>query len=134
MLEGVRPALDRIYLLGLTMLIVTEGAQERIRLTAQHHKLDSIFSKILEAPKTERLFRRIRRLVGEHNVAIMIGDQLKSDIRPAKEAGVTTIYVPSRFKPKWELEDHQTCPDFQVESFNEIVAIVEKTANLCYPA
>lgn len=131
LLPGVRKSLEALQKLGLTILILTEGAHQRISHTARHHKLDGLFSRILEAPKTERLFRRVLRLTGNPRVAVMIGDQLKSDIRPAGLAGLTTIHIPGRFVPRWELDDRQTRPDFQIHAFSDVVGIVEKAITNC---
>jgi putative hydrolase of the HAD superfamily len=54
----------------------------------------------------------------------MVGDQLDRDIAPAKEAGLTTIYFPSGFKPKWMPLEAEVRPDFKIESFAEVPAIV----------
>ena len=54
----------------------------------------------------------------------MVGDQLERDIRPAKEAGLRTIYFPGGFKPKWEASSNNVHPDYQISSFAEVPAIV----------
>ena len=54
----------------------------------------------------------------------MIGDQLQRDIAPAKAAELTTIYVPGRFKPRWEPHEHVVGPSYSVQSFDQAVEII----------
>jgi putative hydrolase of the HAD superfamily len=54
----------------------------------------------------------------------MIGDQLDRDIRPAKEAGLRTIYFPGGFRPGWEVDEQSVRPDFRIDRFDAVPTIV----------
>src|SRR3546814_21011924 len=75
----------------------------------------SLLDRIIEAPKIPRIYQRALRLVGDASNAFMVGDQLQRDIRPAKEAGLRTIYFPGGFRPHWELKEQSVHPDFRVD-------------------
>src|SRR3546814_4127981 len=85
--------------------VITEGERDRVRRTARAHQLEGLFDRIIEAPKIPRIYQRALRLVGDASTAFMVGDQLQRDIRPAKEAGLRTIYFPGGFRPHWELKE-----------------------------
>src|SRR3546814_7324092 len=86
--------------------------------------LEGLFDRIIEAPKIPRIYQRALRLVGDASTAFMVGDQLQRDIRPAKEAGLRTIYFPGGFRPHWELKEQSVQPDFRVHRFDPLPAIV----------
>lgn len=56
--------------------------------------------------------------------AFMVRDQLRRDIEPAKAAGLVTIYVPSRFGPRWEPYELAVGPAYRVERFDQAVDII----------
>src|SRR3546814_12927607 len=97
---------------------------DRVRRTARAHQLEGLFDRIIEAPKIPRIYQRALRLVGDASTAFMVGDQLQRDIRPAKEAGLRTIYFPGGFRPHWELKEQSVQPDFRVDRFDAVPAIV----------
>src|SRR3546814_17121310 len=80
------------------IFVITEGERDRVRRTARAHQLEGLFDRIIEAPKIPRIYQRALRLVGDASTAFMVGDQLQRDIRPAKEAGLRTIYFPGGFR------------------------------------
>ncbi|POF32608.1 HAD family hydrolase [Roseibium marinum] len=123
---GVLEGLRRLQSSGRIIIVVTEAARGRTRRTAGIHCVDQYFDKIIEAPKHARLYRRVQRLVGQSSPGFMVGDQLERDIRPAKEAGLTTIFFPSGFKPLWEQTNGPIIPDYTVNSFSEAADIVIK--------
>lgn len=124
LLPGVREGLHRLHDSGVLILIVTEGAKGRVARTAGEHNLTGFFDRIVEAPKSERLFQRVQKLGRMRMPAFMVGDQLRRDIEPAKAAGLVTIYVPSRFRPGWEPDEVAVGPDYRVERFDQAVDII----------
>ena len=58
----------------------------------------------------------------------MIGDQLDRDIAPAKAAGLTTIFFPGGFRPKWQPAEGDVRPDYTVQDFNQAAAFVLDTS------
>jgi putative hydrolase of the HAD superfamily len=124
LLPGVRGGLNRLHDGGVLILIVTEGARERVAKTADAHGLTRFFDRIVEGPKSERLFQRVQKLGRVRVPAFMIGDQLRRDIQPAKAAGLVTIYVPSRFRPQWEPDELAVGPDYRVVRFDQAADII----------
>jgi putative hydrolase of the HAD superfamily len=124
LLPGVQTGLARLHEHGALIFIVTEAAKARVWKTASEHRLTEWFDRIIESPKSTRLFERIQKLSGVTKPAFMIGDQLQRDISSAKAAGLITIYVPGRFRPRWEPDEAIVGPAFRATSFDEAVDIV----------
>jgi putative hydrolase of the HAD superfamily len=124
LLPGVREGLRRMFDAGVQILVVTEGARRRVSKTVQQHDLTKLIDRIIEAPKSERLFRRVQKLRQVCLPAFMIGDQLGRDIEPAKAAGLVTIYAPSHFRPQWEPDEIAVRPDYRVDRFDQAADII----------
>jgi putative hydrolase of the HAD superfamily len=124
LLPGVYEGLHRLHDGGVLILVVTEGARGRVARTADQHGLSRVFERIVEARKSERLFQRVQKLGRVRAPAFMVGDQLRRDIEPAKAAGLVTIYVPSRFRPRWEPDEVLVGPAYRVERFDQAVDII----------
>lgn len=121
---GVVEGLDRLLEAGCSVLIVTESAEAKALATAQKLGLNGHFTRIIEGKKRPELYERIVRLTHGPIHAFMVGDQLDRDIAPAKVAGLTTIYFPGGFKPKWMPDEAKVKPDFRIASFAEVPGIV----------
>jgi putative hydrolase of the HAD superfamily len=124
LLPGVEAGVKRLRASRAIILVLTEGNRGRILRTASEYGLLASFDRVIESPKTARLYERVLRLTGRSKRSFMIGDQLRRDIAPAKAAGLTTIYVPSRFRPRWEPDEEAVAPSFSVERFDQAVEIV----------
>lgn len=124
LLPGVRDGLMRLHAAGMLILVLTEGARLRALRSAEAHNLTGVFDRIVEAPKTVRLFERVLKLARTLRPGFMIGDQLQRDIAPAKAAGLVTIYVPGRFRPRWEPDETLVGPTFRAERFDEAVDLI----------
>jgi ribonucleotide monophosphatase NagD (HAD superfamily) len=112
----------------------SEGHPERLEQTIAGHAMGQIgyFNEIVMEKKDAQSFKRVgalgRRYLPEaatRQVAtVVIGDSLQRDIRYAKEAGFTTIYIPSQFQgleiPQSDMEQ----PDFQIESLLELPSVL----------
>lgn len=120
---GVLRGLERLNTAGFRIFILTEGQRDRIERTLVGHGLDRFGANILEAKKQAGLFQRVSRLEGADS-ACMIGDQLDRDIVPAKAAGLTTIYFPGGFSPKWTPHEREVAPDYKVASLDEAADII----------
>lgn len=122
--DGVREGLVRLQTSGTLTLVITEAARARVASMARQLDIADTFSRIVEGQKRPDLYRRVLRLLPPQTKAFMIGDQLDRDIAPAKAAGLTTIYFPGGFLPRWTPDEAKVGPDFQVKSFLEAVEIV----------
>ncbi|PWE53646.1 hypothetical protein DEM27_24155 [Metarhizobium album] len=117
LLPGVVTGLRDLSVAGATTVVLTEGSRKRVMRTIDHHGLGGFIDRIFEAPKTLRMFERVKSLAGSGQTIYMIGDQLTRDIRPASEAGLKTIYIPGAFQPKWEQQAGNVAT-FQAETFD----------------
>lgn len=123
-LPGVQEGLQRLHACGATILVLSEGSRARVLRTATELGIAPIIGRIIESPKHERLYLRVLKLVGYPDRTFMIGDQLQRDILPAKTAGLTTIYVPSRFRPRWEPSEAIVRPSYRVDRFDQAADII----------
>ncbi|MGW9946522.1 putative hydrolase of the HAD superfamily [Rhizobium leguminosarum] len=123
LLVGVVKGLRDLASIGATSVVFTEGSRKRVMRTIESHQLSGFVDRVFEAPKTVRMFERVKKLATVNQSIYVIGDQLTRDIRPANEAGVKTIYIPGGFQPKWEFEAG-TLPTFQAPSFDAAVTFL----------
>ncbi|NYT32068.1 HAD family hydrolase [Rhizobium sp. WYCCWR 11128] len=123
LLVGVVKGLRDLASIGATSVVFTEGSRKRVMRTIESHQLGGFVDRVFEAPKTVRMFERVKKLATVNQSIYVIGDQLTRDIRPANEAGVKTIYIPGGFQPKWEFEAG-TLPTFQAPSFDAAVTFL----------
>ncbi|KQY25913.1 HAD family hydrolase [Rhizobium sp. Root483D2] len=123
LLPGVLAGLRDLAVTGTTTVVLTEGSRKRVMRTIEHHDLNGYIDRVFEAPKTARMFERVRGLARNGQTIYMIGDQLTRDIRPANEAGLKTIYVPSAFQPKWELPAGNVAT-FQAATFDAAASLL----------
>ena len=121
---GVSSGMVRLRELGCLNLVLTEGNREKVMRIAQVHGLLPLIDRVFEARKTQKMYQRLLRLTRFPTIAVMVGDQLESDVRPAKEAGLLTIYFPGGFKPRWELSARDVEPDWQILNFEQVPMLV----------
>lgn len=121
---GVREGLTRVARTGRRVFVLTEGSRSKALRAATHHQVEHLFDRVIEAPKGLRLFARVLKLT-QPRLAVMVGDQLERDIRPAKAAGFATIYFPGGFRPRWEPTAGDVAPDFTIDRFDVVPAILE---------
>ncbi|MBO6947183.1 MAG: HAD family hydrolase [Rhodospirillales bacterium] len=122
---GVKEGFEHFKEKNCEVFIVTEGSKEKCSKFIEYHNLDSTVRQIIAGAKNEDLYRRLTKLGVGPSEAVMIGDQLDRDIVPAKSAGLTTIYFPSKFQPKWQNPDNREFIDFQISSFKEVMPIID---------
>lgn len=113
--------------LGCRIVVFTEGSREKCDALLRHYELREHVDQIVEGPKQVDTFRRLARLHVSKHPAIVVGDQLDRDIAPAKQAGLITIYFPGGFRPKWTPDEAAVMPDYRIQSFDRVAAIVEHT-------
>lgn len=121
---GVREGLTALRDSRSVVFVITEGSRDRVLRIARAHGLDDLFERVIEAPKGPRIYIRALRLLRRPVTAFMVGDQLDRDIRPAKEAGLKTIYFPGGFRPRWEPDEQSIRPDFRINRFDSVPSIV----------
>lgn len=122
--DGVRTGLQNLKEAGCHIVVLTEASRLKVINLLQHHGLFDLVDRVIESRKECRLFKRVLRLTSQPSHVFMVGDQLESDIRPAKQAGLRTIYFPGGFRPSWEPTESAVRPDYRIERFDEVTAIV----------
>jgi len=123
LLEGVHAGLQNLKLAGATTVVLTEGSRKRVTRTIEQHGLDVYINRVFEAPKTSRMFERVKGLAKGGQTIYMIGDQFTRDIQPANEAGLKTIYIPGAFQPKWEVEA-ENAATFRAQTLDAAVSLL----------
>lgn len=121
---GVVEGLERLHAADCLLLVISEGAKVKIDRNAERLGVSRFFHRVLEAPKSPEIYRRVLRLTGAPSQAYMVGDQLDRDIAPAKAAGIGTIYFPGGFQPRWSPAVEKVSPDHIITSFAEVPDIV----------
>ena len=122
--HGVRRGLDRLKSAGCKMFVLTEGSRSKALALLEHHNLAGLVDRVIEARKEIRLFERVLSLTKNPSLAFMIGDQLDRDIQPAQRAGLTTVFFPGGFQPKWHPPESEGAPDYKVRNFDEAASII----------
>ena len=122
---GIRSGLERLKSARCMVLVLTEGSRPKTLALLEHHGLAGLVNRVIEARKEARLFERVVTLTKNQPLAFMIGDQLDRDIRPAKQAGTTTIYFPGAFQPKWVPNEAEVRPEYKIDSFDQAAEIIE---------
>lgn len=121
LLPGAIEGLRRLRDAGATVFVVTEGDKRRVEETTDLLGISSLVDRIIAGPKRKELFARVLKLAGRPRQAFMIGDQIARDMAPAKASGLTTVYVPGAFKPRWEASEPRGTIDMEAQRFDVAV-------------
>jgi putative hydrolase of the HAD superfamily len=122
--NGVAEGLRALHKGGCRIIVLTEGGRDKVLSLLEHYGLTGLVTRVIEARKESRLFKRVVALARQPAMAFMIGDQLDRDIAPAKAAGLTTIFIPGGFQPKWQPDESAVEPDRKVQEFSQAAAFV----------
>ncbi len=123
LMPGVREAMPRLFATN-RLIMVTKGRAEeqlgkleRSGLAGYFHDTEIVFEKAVETYR--HLLQKHRLSAGN---AWMIGNSPRSDINPAKAAGLRTVFIP--YHTTWQHELVEISPDgetLMLESFDELV-------------
>ncbi|MEI7909636.1 MAG: HAD family hydrolase [Verrucomicrobiota bacterium] len=123
--KGLRKTLEALRSRG-KLLLVTEGRESCIRTELVRLGIEDCFERIEFIQKSPRMFLELLRYSND-DYAIMIGDQLKSDIEFAASAGWRTIWIPGDFRPYWEETTVGVDrPDIVVDSLDAVPGAVDR--------
>ena len=124
--ETLRTLCDRGYQLGI-IANQKPGAKDRLDAWGLGRYFSVIASSAemgISKPKKEIFMRALAMADCKPENAVMVGDRLDNDIRPAKELGMKTIRIRKGIavytKPSCEAE----VPDDTVDSLSEIISIL----------
>jgi putative hydrolase of the HAD superfamily len=104
--------------------VLTEGSLARAQATAAALAIDSYLERIVEVKKERPTLVRMHKALGAPVHVFMVGDQLERDIRPARQAGFTTVFFPGAFRPRWEDTSEDVVPDYVIDTFADVPRIV----------
>ncbi|TCK97115.1 HAD family hydrolase [Paraburkholderia sp. BL9I2N2] len=118
LLPGVRDGLRLALQKDVPIYMLTEGRIDKQKRIIESHKLSENFRAVLEMTKSLQQYERLRSRFLPAEV-VVLGDQLDRDIDPARAAGCTTVYVPGRFTPSWNLSKGSQHASYQAENFED---------------
>lgn len=124
--ETLRALCDRGYQLGI-IANQKPGAKNRLDAWGLGRYFSVIASSAemgISKPNKELFTRALAMADCRPENAVMVGDRLDNDIRPAKELGMKTIRIRKGIagyaKPSCEAET----PDYSVDSLSEIISVL----------
>ena len=106
----------------IPILVITEGAKERIIGTLEHYNLFHYVTTVIENRKSRSLFESIKESSPQRSRhrSFMVGDQLDRDIAFSQQAGFETFYFPSSFRPYWH-DESLAKPDHEIRRYDELI-------------
>lgn len=124
---GLREVVERFSTQNHKIAIVTTNSSQNVHAFLTRHGLDSlvhaVYSADMPGSKAQKISLARERFAVNGESVFMIGDAL-SDVRAAKEAGVTSIAV------TWGHQSLETLgrgePDFVVDNPRELIDIIAK--------
>lgn len=121
---GVLRALAALRRAGHRVHLITIGNPELQRRKAEQSGLISRVDSFLIIPRDKR--KALAELAGAApGRVMMVGDSLRSDIKPAKELGLTSVLVEAN---NWIYNQADVEPDHRVKSLRELPALVARLA------
>lgn len=121
---GVKRVLKYLRSQGHEIHLITAGAEELQLRKVSEAGLDGVFHSVHVTIRDKKDV--MKKLVGSRpRDAIMVGDSKKSDMAPAKELGIATVWVPSR---TWSYAKAEIEPDYTIKSVTDLPTIVEALA------
>jgi putative hydrolase of the HAD superfamily len=132
---GVREGMAILGNANISVIVITEGNKVNCERLMIHYAIASHVWHILEGKKRPTLYRHALAWAGDPRFSFMIGDQLDRDIGPANEVGVTTVYFPGNFCPRWAPAEGEIQPDVTVASYTKAAEwVVAEVAQRSQPA
>jgi putative hydrolase of the HAD superfamily len=121
-MPGVRETLPRLHVAN-RLVLLTKGREEEQRgklarsgLAQHFHAVEIVFEKSVET---------YRGVIAKHQLAPaqtwMVGNSPRSDINPARAAGLGTVFIP--YHTTWQHELEEITPDggtLMLENFGEL--------------
>lgn len=119
---GAKKVLRQLRLDGHKMHVITSGVE-----SLQMRKMrDAGLVKFFDSIHVMNLEKKaiMASLVGERTAeAVMIGDSKRSDIKPAVDLGITSVWIPG---DGWSYANAKVDPDFEISSIRELPGVIER--------
>lgn len=116
------------YLLGI-IANQKPGTAERLKSWGLRRYFDVIAAsaEIGYAKPDKRIFEKAFELAGcTARESVMVGDRLDNDIAPAKEIGMTTVWIRKGLAKYQSEELGEGIADYQIRSLHELLLILER--------
>lgn len=118
---GAKKVLRQFRRDGHEMHMVTSGVDSLQMRKVRDAGLERFFDSIHVVDLEKKAI--MASLVGEHAArAVMIGDSKRTDIKPAKDLGITAVWIPS---DSWPYANAKAEPDFEISSIRELPGVVD---------
>ncbi len=127
---GVLDTLEVLTNRGATIVVVSESNRQDCFSWLKSFGLLPFVSSVWTGEKSRGFYEQIIRKMQSAKRIVVVGDQLERDIRPAKEAGLITVYKPSAFSPVWKNAAHEAYADYTISSFADLVRVVDDEVSL----
>lgn len=129
---GVTETLAKLRSEGNTLVLHSEGREQRIARTLAAHDLGPFFHHNVLERKSQDSFRRARQ-AGEASFAqargrspdhcVVVGDSPKRDIRFGNIIGATTVFKPGGWLGTELPDDPLLTPDYTISCFTELLGL-----------
>ncbi|MFA6604168.1 MAG: HAD family hydrolase [Patescibacteria group bacterium] len=118
---GMKALLQRLRRSGCRLHLITMGVDHLQRRKVRQAGLEKCFETIQITARDKRSAMAEILRQAQSRPVMMVGDSLKSDMRPAKELGITTVWI------SHPLQDPSAVkPDHSIRSVHELPKLLEK--------
>lgn len=126
LLPGVVRGLQLAEKLGFPLYVITEGKVEKQRQLLDRYNLSKMIRGVFEISKSTAGFERLKQRFASFQIFV-IGDQPDRDITPARIVGLTTVAIPSRFRPAWNREGEWADATYVASDYYEAVNWIQSS-------
>lgn len=107
LLDDVEETIDYLYNKGYEMYIITKGMKDVQKRRVEKLSINHYFKdyEIVKHKEKSDYIEILKKLKLEPEICYMIGNSPKGDINEAKQAGLNTIYIPSKYT--WGCENEE---------------------------
>lgn len=121
---GAKEALRKLSRAGYELHLITAGEdflqRRKVEQSGLFRYLEPDRIHVTTGDKRREMAAIIN---GCPEAAVMVGDSKRNDIKPAKELGLTTVWIPSETRSR---EDPRILPDHEIASIVELPQLIEK--------
>lgn len=115
-----RCVLQRLRRQGHSLCLLTLGEPELQERKIRDSGLADLFRRVVIVERDKKTSMEALASVSRH--AVMVGDSRKSDILPAKELGLITVWIPSG---NWSFADADVQPDYEIRGIADLPATID---------
>ncbi|MCD6241174.1 HAD family hydrolase [Candidatus Bathyarchaeota archaeon] len=128
LLENVKLVLEFLKEKGAYLILISEGPEKQKWKTLKNNGIDKLFDRIIfvEKDKENTYISTINELKNQGYAQIYcVGDSLEKDIAPGNAAGVSTVWIPSRWELPENEQEYKVKPTYRISKLKDIIRIFE---------